>query len=566
MSLLESQSCTLRLSSLWCARFLPLLSSHSLILHFYHMYRPLIRSKVSMGRLDEGGSRGECAGLFSLLDDVACSISQSFGPVLRLSEAMMEPEIDLVTAGVWVPIATALMADAAIKMAIFSPGIANILQANYTALNTFLAELADRLLKGEDETVESSDSDALESLYFCPSVTPETVQRAQDRIYSHSMTADFSKRWNLPIYYQLRFGECCSRLNNAISRTQTEGWLADVFTDSETDEELFKTASGLEQQLFLELYDILLGLWRPEVILRPLTHRFLRGSVQLVGRIVSFVNDGLEGKIKFGQEKRSNDAPTENGDGTNGDASYFVRDPYRWSDDVKDVATIAWELTVLESRMTHDYVEIVLQAVDSAENSDSERSELRSITKEVLMEASQQINPVVQKSWNEVVVNNLTDKCSGPLAAVKGVAATYRMTNRPPPTRASPFVATILRPLKEFDAEFKHKTPPQVGMRWKQTIVTTVANRYAAAVQELIASVQRAEEALKNRKARRSSVGGMSDGEKVKLQLYLDYMEFSRNVEEVGVNVATVEGVSKLKDLTIAAESLYQRNHSNGSS
>lgn len=519
-----------------------------------------------MGRLDEGGSRGECAGLFSLLDDVACSISQSFGPVLRLSEAMMEPEIDLVTAGVWVPIATALMADAAIKMAIFSPGIANILQANYTALNTFLAELADRLLKGEDETVESSDSDALESLYFCPSVTPETVQRAQDRIYSHSMTADFSKRWNLPIYYQLRFGECCSRLNNAISRTQTEGWLADVFTDSETDEELFKTASGLEQQLFLELYDILLGLWRPEVILRPLTHRFLRGSVQLVGRIVSFVNDGLEGKIKFGQEKRSNDAPTENGDGTNGDASYFVRDPYRWSDDVKDVATIAWELTVLESRMTHDYVEIVLQAVDSAENSDSERSELRSITKEVLMEASQQINPVVQKSWNEVVVNNLTDKCSGPLAAVKGVAATYRMTNRPPPTRASPFVATILRPLKEFDTEFKHKTPPQVGMRWKQTIVTTVANRYAAAVQELIASVQRAEEALKNRKARRSSVGGMSDGEKVKLQLYLDYMEFSRNVEEVGVNVATVEGVSKLKDLTIAAESLYQRNHSNGSS
>ena len=87
-----------------------------------------------MGRLDEGGSRGECTGLFSLLDDVACSISQSFGPVLRLSESMMEPEIDLVTAGVWVPIATALMADAAIKMAIFSPGIASILQANYTAV------------------------------------------------------------------------------------------------------------------------------------------------------------------------------------------------------------------------------------------------------------------------------------------------------------------------------------------------------------------------------------------------------------------------------------------------
>ena len=517
-----------------------------------------------MGRLDEGGSRGECAGLFSLLDDVACSISQSFGPVLRLSESMMEPEIDLVTAGVWVPIATALMADAAIKMAIFSPGIASILQANYTALNTFLSELAERLLKGEDDALESSDSDALESLYYRPSVTSETIQRAQDRIYSHSMTADFSKRWNLPIYYQLRFGECCSRLNNAIARTQTEGWMADVFSGSESDEERFKKESGLEQHLFLESYDILLGLWRADVILRPLTHRFLRGSVQLVGRTVSFVNDGLEGKIKFGQEKRPADGASENGDETNGDASYFVRDPYCWSDDVKDVASIAWELTVLESRLTHEYVERVFQSVDSVENSESERCELRNIVKEVLMEASQQINPVVQMSWNEVIVNNLTEKCSGPLAAVKGVAATYRMTNRPAPTHASPFVGTILRPLKEFDDEFKHKTPPQVGMRWKQTIVTTVANRYSAAVEELIATVQRTEEALKNRKARRTAIGGMSDGEKVKLQLYLDYKEFSQNVEDVGVNVATVEGVSKLRDLTIAAESLYQRKHANG--
>ena len=536
---------------------------------YYYNVRPLIRSKVSMGRLDEGGSRGECTGLFSLLDDVACSISQNFGRVLQLSESI--PEIDLVTAGVWVPIATALMADAAIKMAIFSPGIASILQANYTALNTFLSELAERLLTEQENDKESNniaavETDALEHFYYRPSITAETIQRAQDRIYAHSMTADFSKRWNLPIYYQLRFGESCSRLNNAISRTQIEGWLADVFTDAETDEDLLKSASGLEQQLFLELYDILLGLWRPEVILRPLTHRFLRGSVQLVGRVVSFVSDGLEGKIKFGQEKQPIDAASENGDGTNGDASYFVRDPYCWSDDVKDVATIAWELTVLESRMTHDYVEIVVQAVDSPENSESDRSELRSIVKEVLLEASQQINPVVQKSWNEVIVNNLSEKCSGPLAAVKGVAATYRMTNRPPPTNASPFVATILRPLKEFDDEFKHKIPPQVGMRWKQTIVTTVANRYSAAVQELIATVQRTEEALKNRKARRMSAGGMSDGEKVKLQLYLDYMEFARNVEEVGVNVATVEGVSKLKDLTIAAESLHQRNHANGSS
>ena len=92
---------------------------------------PLIRSKLSMGRLDQGGSRGECAGLSSLLQDILESISKTFGPVLRLSESIFDREVDLVTAGVWVPIATALMADAGVKMAIFSPGIASILQQNY---------------------------------------------------------------------------------------------------------------------------------------------------------------------------------------------------------------------------------------------------------------------------------------------------------------------------------------------------------------------------------------------------------------------------------------------------
>lgn len=110
-----------------------------------------------MGKLDEGGSRGECAGLFFLLDDIANTVASMYGSILRVSEGMFAPadrdvhvqhdnaddkehehdnncrtpmEVDLVTCGVWVPVATALMADPGIKMAIFSPGIANVLQVS----------------------------------------------------------------------------------------------------------------------------------------------------------------------------------------------------------------------------------------------------------------------------------------------------------------------------------------------------------------------------------------------------------------------------------------------------
>ena len=115
---------------------------------------PIIRSKVSLGRLDEGGARGECAGLFPLLEDIACSITAVYGEVLTMSEGIfsmeefqtnrkdksLKNEIDLVTAGVWVPIATALISDPTIKTAIFSPGIANILQVRNTIINLHIRE------------------------------------------------------------------------------------------------------------------------------------------------------------------------------------------------------------------------------------------------------------------------------------------------------------------------------------------------------------------------------------------------------------------------------------------
>jgi conserved oligomeric Golgi complex subunit 2 len=547
--------------------------------------RPLIRSKVSMGRLDEGGPRGECAGLKSLLEDMIVTVAEAFGPVLQLSEVMFDlgprVQVDLITDGVWVPIATALMADPGIKMAIFSPGIASILQCNYVALDTFLSQLADRLLRqqqqqqpqkrGPSEWTDNGDGieiEATERLYFTPKVSPETIRRAQDRIYCHSKTAEFSKRWNLPIYYQLRFGDCCTRLNKAIEQTRREGWTTDVYSGDEAVANSLKNSVGFELPFFLELYDTLLGLWRPDVILRPLTNRFLRGSIQLVGRSVSFIRDGMEGKLKFGEvaNEASNAADGnhhQNGDSAPNGSSGLplpTRKAYSWGDSAQDVASVAWELALLETCLSHDYVTTVCDALDSGDSTESERDELRSLVSEFLKETSGQIRPLVESAWNGIIVRLMIDKCSGPLAAVRGVVATYRMTNRPPPTQASPYVDTILRPLKQFSNDFSLRTPHQVGNKWKTLVLADVTQRYSVAVEELITTVQRTEVALQNRRARRAASGGISDGDKVKLQLYLDFQAFCSDVTELGVDPSSVEGIAKLRTLTEEVQKLQQQN------
>lgn len=566
---------------------------------------PIIRSKLSKGKLDEGGSRGECAGLFFLLDNIANTVKGMYGTILRVSEGMFanemiaidcdnneddgkivpqtKMEVDLVTCGVWVPVATALMADPGIKMAIFSPGIANVLQANYSALDTFLSELAISLLtpspqnegtSGEEEKTSNEPTEIgdFSHLYYQPNINSRSIDRAQSRLFAHPTTVDYYKRWNLPIYYQLRFAEFCKRLDKALDGVKKEGWQTNVFTGEPADEKKIREQLGFELPLFLELYDALLSMWKSNVFLRPLAHRFLRGAVQLVGRVSAFVKEGLDGEIEFGRgneaikEKKSDEWDMEDEDATPTETIVDVPS-YFWNERVEDIAIVTWELTILDTCMSHDYLETIANTVcppdtesrQSTHNSTIELDEIKIIASEVLMDSSRGIAPLVSHSWNTLIVDNLTSQCCTPLAAVKGVAATYRMTNRPPPTQASPFVATILKPLQEFDTTYASRTPPQIGEEWKCQVIMTVSDKYSVAVEELIATVKRTEEALKSRKTRRMMAGGMSDGEKVKLQLYLDHKEFKSNVEELGVDADSIEGLFKLGQLTQEAESLYQQ-------
>lgn len=440
---------------LFCSLLPLLLLCHPLL------HRPIIRSKLSMGKLDEGGSRGECAGLFFLLDDIANTVATNYGLLLRSSEGMFTNddgtskslEVDLVVSGVWVPVATALMADPGIKTAIFRPGIANILQANYSALDTFLSELAGNLLKApptdhsEEKLSEPVDLGDFSHLYYQPTITSKSIDRAQSRLYSHHTTIEFSKKWNLPIYYQLRFAEFCKRLDKALERVCKEGWEADVFTGEEMDNKKIRDQLGFELPIFIELYDTLASMWRSNVFLRPLTHRFLRGAVQLVGRVLAFIKEGLDGNIEFGGNNEVAAANNESGEKEDDEPSEIVVGvpSYLWNSRVEDLAVVSWELTILETCMTHDYLDVVAKTVcpmdkesrKSTHNSSAELEEIRSISADVLMESSQDISPLIETSWNKLIVDNLITQCCVPLSAVKGVAATYRMTNRPPPTQVS---------------------------------------------------------------------------------------------------------------------------------
>jgi hypothetical protein len=72
--------------------------------------------------------------------------------------------------------------------------------------------------------------------------------------------------------------------------------------------------------------------------------------------------------------------------------------------------------------------------------------------------------------------------------------------------------------------------------------------------------VKKTEEALKHRMTRRIGGNGMSDGEKVRLQLYLDQQAFCNHISEVGIDPSTCAGVKALKEMTDSARNLLEKD------
>ena len=565
-----------------------------------------------VARLDEGGPRGECMGLSSLLRDIIATLQTQWGDVLIYMEDMLygldtgsdplhvsnlntveakdigslkqkveshttttttttsttndsNTIVDLLTMGIWVPLATVLTADSTMKMAIFSPGIAHVLQANYTILDTCISNLASSLLLSSNLSSinhqKDGDVESLHHLYHCPrQLSQSCLQKAQHRIQSHGTTLEFYKKFNLPIYYQLRFAEITTRVNTALDRVRREGWKASVYTGTRS-----VPVSDMQLPIFLELQDCLVWLWKVNVYLKPMTHRFIRGVVQILGRFIAFIMDGLDGKMLFGQnmEDSSETNPIDSSSSSSPSQDSSGQGLYSWVDRIDDVASVSCDAHTFKSWIVSDYLQVIQSAVSVTlkpkdESMGGSLNELISLCKEVLVDASQDLELIVTRSWDDVITQALIKKCMAPIAAVKGIAATFRMTNRPPPTLASPFVVTIVRPLKEFNSTYATRVPQCVGSRWKERILSSLAEKYCSSVAELIETVQKTEEALKNRKSRKTAISGLSDGDKVKMQLYLDSQEFLRQVQQLDLDPTySIEGLRVLLSLTEDGKVLF---------
>ncbi|GKV09200.1 hypothetical protein SLEP1_g20741 [Rubroshorea leprosula] len=380
------------------------------------------------------------------------------------------------------------------KPGAFSPGRPTEFLKNYKSSLDFLAHLEG----------------------YCPSGAAVVKFRAEP-VY-----VEFMKQWNIGVYFSLRFQEIAGSLDSALTLPS----LVPVHS-SHSDE----NSQDLTLKQSITLLESLRSCWTEDVLLISCSDKFLRLSLQLLSRYASWLSFGLAARKK-------------------GSASSNAGCEWAISASPDDFVYIIHDINWLAKEICGDYLEGVLKLLSTCS------TEVLDLVKKSISQAGKSLSDSLPSVIN-TIIEAVVDKSVEDLRQLKGITATYRMTNKPLPVRHSPYVAGILRPLKAFlDGE---QATTYLTNDAKNNLLfgaaTEITGRYYELAADLVSvarktesSLQRIRQGAQRRAGASSDVSdnNVSDTDKICMQLFLDIQEYGRNLAALGVEAANIPAYRSL--------------------
>ncbi|XP_051122568.1 conserved oligomeric Golgi complex subunit 2 [Andrographis paniculata] len=361
---------------------------------------------------------------------------------------------------------------------------------------------------------------------YCPS------RSAVSKFRTEPVYVEFMKQWNTGVYFSLRFQEIAGALDSALV-TST---LVPSSQSSSANQDPHHT---LVLKQSISLMDSLRLCWSDDVFLLSCSDKFLRLCLQLLSRYCNWLSAGLNARkngganANFGSEWAISGAPD--------DFLYIIHD-----------------LQCLVDEICGDYLGNVLDVLKSCS------IEVLDFVKQSVSQGGNSLK-VLQPLVLNAIVDILVEKSVEDLRQLKGITATYRMTNKPLPVRHSLYVSGVLRPLKTFldgDQAAKYLTS-DLRKELVQTSANSITQRYHELAADLINVARKTESSLQKirlgaqRRAGASSDvsdQNVSDTDKMCMQLFLDIQEYGRNLGSLGVDAADIPAYRWLWQLVAPSE------------
>ncbi|XP_075661883.1 conserved oligomeric Golgi complex subunit 2 [Castanea sativa] len=381
------------------------------------------------------------------------------------------------------------------KPGVFSPGRPPEFLKNYKSSLDFLAHLEG----------------------YCPSRSAVAKFRAE------AIYVEFMKQWSVGAYYSLRQQEIAGDLNSALTTTSLVP-IQNINSGQRNSREL-----TLKQSV--TLLESLRACWREDVLVLSYADRFLKLSLQLLSRYSNWLSSGLAAR------KKGNTASSSG---------------CEWAVSAvpEDFIYIIHDINCLASEVCGDYLGQVLQILSSCS------AVVLDSVKQSILHGGKSLEDLVPLVIN-TIIEALVEKSVEDLRQLKGITATYRMTNKPLPVRHSPYVSAVLRPLKVL-LEGERATIYLTRETRNELLLgaaTDITGRYYELAADLVSvarktesSLQRIRQGAQRRAGASSDVSdnNVSDTGKICMQLFLDIQEYGRNLAALGVEAATIPAFCSL--------------------
>ncbi|XP_065630326.1 conserved oligomeric Golgi complex subunit 2 [Quercus suber] len=381
------------------------------------------------------------------------------------------------------------------KPGVFSPGRPPEFLKNYKSSLDFLA-----YLEG-----------------YCPSRSAVAKFRAE------AIYVEFMKQWSVGAYYSLRLQEIAGDLNSALTTAS--------LVPIQNINSVQRNSRELTLKQSVTLLECLRSCWREDVLVLSHADRFLKLSLQLLSRYSNWLSSGLAARKK-------------------GNAVSSSGCEWAVSAVPEDFIYIIHDINCLASEVCGDYLGQVLQILSSCS------AAVLDSVKQSILHGGKSLEDLVPLVIN-TIIEALVEKSVEDLRQLKGITATYRMTNKPLPVRHSPYVSAVLRPLKVL-LEGERATIYLTRETRNELLLgaaTEITCRYYELAADLVSvarktesSLQRIRQGAQRRAGASSDVSdnNVSDTGKICMQLFLDIQEYGRNLAALGVEAATIPAFCSL--------------------
>ncbi|XP_061783440.2 conserved oligomeric Golgi complex subunit 2 [Nerophis lumbriciformis] len=363
-------------------------------------------------------------------------------------------------------------------------------------------------------------------------------QASVRRLRAHPSYVSFHNKWNLPVYFQLRYKEVAGSLENAIS----DGLKA------------APAGSVYHLQASAVLWSCIVRCWSDKVYLPALAHRFWKLTLQLYSRYGTFLNEVLTKTPPQEVSKEPSRPLPSSASSTSSRTSVEETGSESGSPaslSTKQLVYMAADVQKLQEQLP-DVSDMLRQRLDAI-----------GFTNFVMVEEALADSKACLASsipaLSARMTQHLSERSCRFLKSASEVPRLYRRTNKEAPVRASAYMDNALRPLHQLLTDCTGLVATETAREWLRVTLSECTQRYYETISEVLSSVRKMEESLKRLKQARkganasasaaASNGGPTDDSKIRLQLALDAEYLGEQILKMGLEPADISMFSSLMEL-----------------